>query len=90
MKKWAIGVAASLAAVSLQAGTAKCTFSNPAYSGSCVEAADVPEGSTPGAVCGTILACLNDTMCTRTYCQATTIRSGWKLDKAEDAETPGE
>jgi len=84
MKTWAIGLAAALAAAGLEAGSAKCTFRNPAFSGDCVEAAPVPEGSTAEEVCNSILACLNDPMCTKTYCEATTIRSGWKLEKAEE------
>ena len=28
-------------------------------------------------------ACLNDVDCLKTYCQATTIRSGWKLESAK-------
>lgn len=62
---------------------ATCVFSNPGYSGKCVQNADVPQGSSPQQVCESILQCLNDVDCLKTYCQATTIRSGWKLESAK-------
>src|SRR5258706_13604576 len=67
--------------------TAVCRFSNAAYSGYCTEKVGVPEGSTPQKSCGEILACLNSTVCTKTYCQSTTIREGWRLESAK-AEEP--
>jgi hypothetical protein len=60
-----------------------CALSNPAYSGWCRVTEAVPADSTPAAVCASVLACLNDTACTRTYCNATEIRGGWKLEKVE-------
>jgi len=63
-----------------------CSFSNPAYSGFCRETADVPKDGTADAVCADILACLNDTACIRTYCQATTVRGGWKLESVKEEE----
>jgi hypothetical protein len=62
---------------------ATCVFSNPGFSGKCVENADLAEGSTPTQACQAILQCLNDVDCLKTYCQATTIRNGWKLESAE-------
>jgi hypothetical protein len=66
---------------------ATCTFANPTYSGQCVETAEIPEGSTPEKACETILACLNDVQCLKTYCRATEIRSGWTLVSAEPAKS---
>lgn len=60
-----------------------CAFSHPAYSGFCKQTEDVPEGSTPAAVCQDILGCLNSTSCSKTYCNATTLRGGWKIEKVE-------
>jgi hypothetical protein len=82
----AIVVVASLSSSRSAADTPRkvtCSFSNPAYSGYCRETEDVPEGSTPEAVCNDILACLNNTACSKTYCDATTLRGGWKLEKVE-------
>jgi hypothetical protein len=62
---------------------ATCVFTNPAFAGKCVENADVGEGSSPTQACQSILQCLNDVDCLKTYCQATTIRSGWKLESAK-------
>ena len=62
---------------------ATCTFSNPAFSGKCVENADVAEGSTAQQACESILRCLNNVECVKTYCSATTIRSGWRLESAK-------
>ncbi|HEY7112382.1 MAG TPA: hypothetical protein VIA45_05565 [Thermoanaerobaculia bacterium] len=63
-----------------------CSFSNPAYSGYCRETADVPKNGTGNAVCADILACLNDNACIKTYCQATTVRGGWKLESVKEEE----
>jgi hypothetical protein len=65
-----------------------CSFSHPAYSGYCKETQDVPERSTPAAVCQEILGCLNSTGCSNTYCNATTIREGWRLEKVETPPAP--
>ncbi len=62
---------------------ATCVFTNPAYSGKCVENADVADGSTPQQACQAILACLNAVDCLKTYCSATTVRTGWKLESAK-------
>jgi hypothetical protein len=65
--------------------TATCTFTNPGYSGKCVE--NVPtQGGTASAACRDVLACLNGPNCTKTYCQATTIRTNWKLESAVPAK----
>ncbi len=72
--------AAQAAARSKQA---TCVFTNPAYSGKCTETTSVANGSTAGQACQSILQCLNDVGCLKTYCQATTVRSGWKLESAK-------
>jgi len=58
-------------------------FTNPAFAGKCTETAGIPEGSSAQQACDSILRCLNDVQCLKTYCQATTIRSGWKLESAQ-------
>jgi hypothetical protein len=62
---------------------ATCVFSNPGFAGKCVEKVEVGQGGSPQQACASILACLNDTRCLKTYCQATTIREGWKLESAK-------
>jgi hypothetical protein len=62
---------------------ATCVFTNPAFAGKCVETVEVGKTGSPQQACGSILACLNDTRCLKTYCQATTIRSGWRLESAK-------
>ena len=61
---------------------ASCAFTNPGFAGKCVENVDVADGSSPAQACQSILSCLNDVDCLKTYCQATTIRSGRKLESA--------
>ena len=63
--------------------TATCVFVNPAFSGKCTETAAVAEGSTPAQACQVILNCLNSVDCLKTYCSATTLRQGWKLESAK-------
>jgi len=63
--------------------TATCSFSNVRYSGWCRSTENIPEGSTADEVCQRVLNCLNDTGCTKTYCNATDVRGGWKLEKVE-------
>ncbi len=64
--------------------TVECTFSNPAYSGLCGVTETVPQGTRVSTACKRILACLNDPQCTtKTYCNATTVRGGWKLVKGQ-------
>jgi len=48
-------------------------------SGTCVEKVTPEEDQSHLAACRVVLACLNDTRCVKTYCQATTIRGGWTL-----------
>jgi hypothetical protein len=62
---------------------ATCTFTNATYSGKCVETAEILSGSSAQQTCESILRCLNDVGCAKTYCQATTIRSGWRLESAK-------
>ncbi len=68
-----------------QSGTVQvtCTFSNPAYAGSCVETTTRTEKQKPSAACRPILDCLNNPNCAKSYCQATTVRQGWTLKSAE-------
>jgi uncharacterized Ntn-hydrolase superfamily protein len=63
--------------------TATCVFTNPAFAGKCTQNADLAQGGSPQQACESILRCLNDTACLKTYCQATTIRSGWRLESAK-------
>lgn len=63
--------------------SATCVFTNPGFSGKCTEVADVPDGWTSAQACQVILQCLNDVDCLKTYCQATTIRSGWQLEQVK-------
>lgn len=62
--------------------TASCVFTNASYSGKCVETAEVASSATPQQACESILRCLNDVGCAKTYCRATEIRSGWRLESA--------
>lgn len=66
-----------------EAQTATCVFANAAFAGKCTENATVAQGSSPQQTCESILRCLNDTACLKTYCQATEIRSGWRLESAK-------
>lgn len=60
--------------------TVTCELSNPAYSGWCRVTEKLAKDAAPGDVCEGVLRCLNDAACTKTYCNATTIRSGWRLE----------
>jgi hypothetical protein len=62
---------------------ATCVLSHPAFAGKCTETPAVPQDSTPRQACESVLACLNTVACTKTYCQATTIREGWNLESAK-------
>src|SRR6266566_6829500 len=42
-----------------------------------------PGGQALAGFCAQVLSCLNDVRCIKTYCNATTIRTGWKLEKVE-------
>ncbi len=64
--------------------TAECVLSNPAYSGRCTVSEETPKATTPRKACEAVLSCLNDTRCTKTYCNATTVRGGWKLEEARE------
>lgn len=59
--------------------TVECSFSNPAYSGYCRVSEKVPRKMSPAAACQSILSCLNNSQCIKTYCNATTIRGGWRV-----------
>jgi hypothetical protein len=43
-----------------------------------------PRSEAPQTVCQQVLSCLNDAQCTKSYCNATTIRSGWRLESAKE------
>lgn len=60
-----------------------CTFSNQSYAGDCVEKTTRTEKDKPETACRPILDCLNNPRCAKSYCQATTVRQGWTLKKAE-------
>ena len=64
--------------------TVTCSFSNPSYSGYCKQTQPIPQNSSANAVCQDILSCLNNTQCLKTYCNATEIRGGWKLESAQE------
>jgi len=64
-----------------------CVFVNPAYSGSCTETAQAPSRQPAPEACEPILTCLNNPQCMKTYCGATTIRSGWTLESATDSQS---
>jgi hypothetical protein len=86
----AAGLLASLGAGSASSqeappARAVCVFTNPAFAGKCTETADVPKGGTPAQSCQAILQCLNNVDCLKTYCQATTVRGGWRLESAKPA-----
>jgi hypothetical protein len=67
------------------AATVTCGFSHPSYSGWCRVTQDLPSGARARRLCSRVLTCLNDVRCNRTYCNATTIRGGWKLESVETA-----
>jgi hypothetical protein len=62
--------------------TVECAFSNQAYSGYCRVSEKVSRTVTPAAACQNVLGCLNNSQCIKTYCNATTIRGGWKLESS--------
>ncbi|HEY7574064.1 MAG TPA: hypothetical protein VIB08_02805 [Thermoanaerobaculia bacterium] len=63
--------------------TVTCSFSHPAYSGWCKQSKAIPKDGTSDQVCQDILRCLNDTQCSDTYCNATELRGGWKLEAVD-------
>ena len=60
-----------------------CSFSNPSYSGWCKQTQPIPQNGSAQQVCENILSCLNNTQCNETFCNATQIRGGWKIEKVE-------
>lgn len=68
--------------------TVECTFTNPGYSGPCGVSEEVSAKEKPRAACRRILGCLNDPLCAKTYCNATTVRSGWRLVEVKRAGEP--
>ncbi|MEX0879095.1 MAG: hypothetical protein WEB59_16455 [Thermoanaerobaculia bacterium] len=76
-------IAGGLPAAPDTSNGATCVFTNPAFAGKCVENAKVAQGGSPQQSCESILRCLNETACLETYCQSTTIRSGWRLESAK-------
>ena len=67
---------------------ATCVLTHRAYSGKCTQNVDVAEGSTANDACSVVLDCLNDVRCTKTYCGATSLRGGWRLDSAVSGTEP--
>lgn len=63
--------------------TVTCAFSNPGYSGWCRATEPLAAGVSPRGVCRGVLGCLNDARCVKTYCNATTIRGGWRLESVQ-------
>jgi hypothetical protein len=63
--------------------TVTCSFSNPGYSGWCKQNSPIPKDGSAEQVCQGILNCLNNTQCNETFCNATELRGGWKLEKVE-------
>jgi len=63
--------------------TVECRLSNPAYSGYCGVSEKVSRKVSPSAACRNVLSCLNNSQCVKTYCNATTIRGGWKLESSK-------
>jgi hypothetical protein len=61
-----------------------CTFSNPSYSGYCKASASAAKEQSAAGACQEILDCLNNVQCSKTYCNATQVRGGWKLVSAEE------
>lgn len=59
--------------------TVECQLQNPRYVGTCVEKVTPVKDQSHLDACRVVLACLNDSRCVKTYCQATTIRGGWTL-----------
>src|SRR5512140_820447 len=101
MKRYFLAFLVAIASVSVAAPSAQkmsqsadtytveCTFTNPAYSGQCTVSEDMPRSLSVRASCNRILGCLNNNQCiTKTYCNATSIRSGWKLVTAKAAPRP--
>jgi len=65
-----------------------CAFSNPGYSGWCRQPVDVPGGKTAQSACQDVLTCLNSPQCTKSYCNTTSVRGAWKLEKIEPPSGP--
>ena len=65
---------------------ADCAFSNPAYSGWCRQTVRMGAGSTPQQACEAVLSCLNGNACEANYCNASNIRSGWRLEEAKASQ----
>jgi len=70
------------------ASALECVFEHPRYVGSCVEEVMPQDNQTHLQACQAILACLNNTRCVKSYCQATTLRGGWTLVSPEPAAQP--
>ena len=68
---------------STSGATATSVFTNPAYSGACTQSTPIAAGSTAAQACQSVLSRLNNAQCEKTYCNATTVRCGWKLESAK-------
>jgi ketosteroid isomerase-like protein len=71
------------AAGATPAPRATCVFTHAAFAGKCTERPPIPKGASAREACESILRCLNDVQCIRTHCQATTLRTNWKLESAD-------
>ncbi|HKF43232.1 MAG TPA: hypothetical protein VKG01_09040 [Thermoanaerobaculia bacterium] len=63
--------------------TVECSLSNPGYSGYCIVSEQAPHRLSPPAACQRVLSCLNNSQCSKTYCNSTTVRGGWKVESAK-------
>ena len=61
-----------------------CTLSNASYSGYCKVTEQAPASQSANDACQTVLSCLNDVQCLKTYCNATQVRGGWQLVSAAE------
>lgn len=67
--------------------TVTCVFLNPGFSGSCTVTTKAPSRQSASDACQPILTCLNNPKCVKTYCGATSVRSGWTLESATDSKS---
>lgn len=84
----AAGQHANSAGTRQASAKATCVFTHRAFSGKCTQTVDVQEGSTANDACAAVLDCLNDVRCAKTYCAATSLRGGWKLESAGSGSEP--
>ena len=61
-----------------------CTLSNPSFSGHCKVTEQAPSTQSADDACRAVLDCLNNVQCLKTYCNATQVRGGWRLESARE------